>query len=234
MEPVNRWQPVTDFYKEQQAAQTIDPEAERQEILREIPVPAKKPLRTAEKAPIGIRVFNWYLFCRAGFYLLLLFVIASFPHAGITNWLVTTVERSVPGHASRERAERRQEILRQYGMNPDTMESGDANSSEDSEEARQESQREFVMVCLFVMAALTTVVAVMWLNRFWRVRWAVMFYAGAFVIKAGVVLFAGWASGVGTQIPADQMPVLVITMAVNSLIFCYLAFWPGVEEWFRE
>ncbi|MGB0065458.1 MAG: hypothetical protein WBP85_13500 [Terracidiphilus sp.] len=234
MEPVNSWQPVTDFYKEQQAAQAIDPEAETREMLREIPVQPKRVSRAEEKAPIGIRVFNWYLFCRAGFYLLLLFVIAAYPQSGVSNWLVTTVEHSLPGHASREQAERQREMLRQYGINPDTLQSADASSSEDSEEARQQRQREFVMVCLFVMAGVTAVVAFMWMTRFWRVRWAAMFYAGAFVVKAGVSLFAGWASGVGTQIPADQVPGLVVALAVNGFIFCYLAFWPGVEEWFKE
>jgi hypothetical protein len=234
VEPQYKWQPVTDFYKEQQATQTIDPEAETQQKLQEIREQAKKTSSVGKKAPIGITVFNWYLVCRASFYVLLLAFLATFPQSDTSKWVVTTLERSVPGHAVRAQEERQRAVFRQYGIDPDTMQSADASALEDSEEAHLNRLREFVMVFLFAMAVMTSVVAFMWWNRSWKVRWFAMAYAGGFCLKAGVNLFAGWASGVGNQMSPSQMSSLVLAIVSNGLIFGYLAFWPGVEEWFKE
>ena len=234
VEPQYKWQPVTDFYKEQQATQTVDPEAETQQRLQEIKEQAKKTTLTEKKAPVMIRFFTWYLFCRAGFYLLLLMSIGSFPQSDASKWLVTTVERSLPFHAEREQRERQREMLRRYGINPDDMSNVNGTTDEDSEEARQNRLREFVMVALLVMTALTLIVAIPWLHRSWKARWGTMFYTGAFVAKAGVRLFAEWASGTAKQLSPSEISSLVLALAANGLIFCYLAFWPGVEEWFKE
>ena len=51
VEPQYKWQPVTDFYKEQQATQTVDPAAETQQKLQEIQEEAKKTSRVEKKGP---------------------------------------------------------------------------------------------------------------------------------------------------------------------------------------
>lgn len=240
-EPISKWQPVTDFYKEQQAAQPVDPEADRLEKLREIQEQAKKST-WEKKAPFGVRVVTWYLFCRAGLFLLLLTVLAILPQSSVSTWLVNSVERSLPYHA--ERAQRAQEqarqrqMLEQYGINPDTMQSDDPSTLRESEQARedkfQQQKREFVTVALLLLTVLTSVVAFMWWNRSWKIRWVTMFYAGGFVAKSAVYLFAGWASGVGSRMSPVELSSYLISLAVNSAIFCYLAFSYGVEEWFKE
>jgi hypothetical protein len=59
-----------------------------------------------------------------------------------------------------------------------------------------------------------------------------MFISGATAVRAGFVLFALGALGVHILIPPEIMSAIVFTMGVNILIFCYLAFGTGVEEWF--
>jgi len=91
-----------------------------------------------------------------------------------------------------------------------------------------------VMVYLLVLLGLTTWVGFMWWNHSWKVRWVTMFYSGALVAKAVINYIAGAASGVGSQIAPAAMPLLMLTIAINGFIFLYLAFWPGVAQWFEE
>ena len=74
----------------------------------------------------------------------------------------------------------------------------------------------------------------MWLFGSWKIRWVTMFYAGAFVVKAGISYFAGLASGVGSRLPAGETPILLLSLALNTFIFLYLAFWPDVKAHFEE
>lgn len=233
VEPVYKWHPVTEEYKNLQA-QSADFEAETQQKLRELQEQAAKPVWVEKKAPIGIRVFTWYLFCRAGFYALLFTILGVFPQSAPSTWMVTNLGHfmRLPGAAARERAAKQREFLREHGIDPDAMPG--AVAGQDSEEASQQRQREEMMVYFFILAVLTTVVGLMWWNHSWKIRWVAMFYSGAFVAKAGVGLFAGWASGVGTQLAPDEMSALMLAIAVNGFIFCYLAFWPEVQEWFED
>ena len=233
VEPVYKWEPITDEYKTQ-APQPADIEAESQLKLREIHEEAKKNVWVEKKAPIGIRVFTWYLFCRAGIYALLLAFLASFPQSGTSTWLVGSMGHFLPGTAARERiAKQREQMKKQaeaYGYTlPD-----DATADQETPEQRAQDERQEVMVYLLIAAVITAVVGFMWWNHSWKIRWITMFYAGAMVARAGVYFFAGWASGMGSQIPPEVMPTLLLAIALNGLIFCYLAFWPDVKEWFEE
>lgn len=234
MDPQYKWQPVTDFYKEQQATQTVDPAAETQQKLQEIQEQAKKTSRVERKAPLLITIYGWYLICRVGFFLLLLLIIASLPQADFAKHLVASIERNLPYHSVREQQEQQREMLRRYGYNPDAAYNPDGTPNDDSPDARYDRLRKFAMVALFFLAGMTSVVAFMWWNRSWKIRWVAMFYAGAFLAKAAAGLLAGWASGVGSGLSPIQMSYLVVALAWNGFVFCYLAFWPGVEEWFKE
>jgi len=232
VEPTYKWHPVTDFYKEQQAAQPIDAEAEIQQKLHEVREAAKKTGWAEKKAPIGIRVFTWYLFCRVGIFALLLAILAVLPQSSTSAWLVGNLKHQLPGAAARERAaKQREEFKKQAEAQGYTLPDYIVDEEKSPEQLAQE-QREFVMVYLFLMTVLTSVVGFMWWNRSWKVRWAAMFYAGAFVAKAAVGLFAGWASGVGNRLTPSESSALVIALGVNGFIFCYLAFWPEVGKWF--
>ena len=235
MEPVYKWEPVTDEYKTEAGepvyAETI--EAETQQKLRELHEEAKKNVWVEKKAPFGIRVFTWYLFCRAGFYALLLTLLAAFPQAGASTWLVGNLAHFLPGAAAREQAaKQREEIKKDFETQGYTLPDDDPDDQETPEQIAQDQRME-VMVFLLISAVITAVVGFMWWNHSWKVRWIAMFYAGAMVAKTGVDFFAGWASGVGTQLPPGEMPALMFAIALNGFIFCYLAFWPGVKEWFE-
>ncbi len=242
MEPVYKWEPITDEYKSQsetKATSEADIEAENRQKLEEFYATATRQKWVEKKAPIGIRVFTWYLFCRAGFYALLLAILGVFPQSAPSNWMVANLGHfmRIPGQAQREEAARERAAMRAAGIDPDSMQQagGDANAGDASaEKSPDQMQRESIMIYLFILAAATTVVGFMWWNHSWKVRWVAMFYAGGMVAKTGVGLFAGWASGAGVRMPPAAMQTLTVAMGVNLLIFCYLAFWPGVTEWFEE
>lgn len=234
VDPVKKWQPVTDFYKEQQAAQPVDPEAERQQKLREIHEQVKRTGWREKKAPIGIRVLTWYLFLSAGFYTLLLIFLAVFPHTSVATWVVSNIAHSLPGAAAREQADQeREELRKEAALRGYTLPDYIVGEEKTPEQIAQE-QREFVMVYSLIVAVLTSVVGFMWLNRSWKVRWVAMFYAGARVAKAGVAFLAIGVSGANIHLPPEVVSAAALGIGVNILIFCYLAFWPGVEEWFKE
>lgn len=235
MEPVYKWEPVTDQYKteaeEPVALEAI--EAESQQKLREIHEEAKKNIWVDKKAPIGIRVFTWYLFCRAGFYALLLSMLAVFPQSGASTWLVGNLGHFLPGAAAREQAAKQKEEFRKDMAAQGIQLPDDDAADQQTPEQMAQVQREEVMVFLLISTVITAVVGFMWWNHSWKVRWVAMFYAGAFVAKAGLGLFAGWASGMGNRIEPEQIPLLIVAIALNGFVFCYLAFWPGVKEWFE-
>ncbi len=233
MEPVYKWEPITDEYKSQ-APQPADIEAESQQKLREIHEEAKKNVWVEKKAPIGIRVFTWYLFLRAGIYALLLAFLAVFPQSGPSAWLVSNLGHALPGTAARERAaEQREQMQKEFAAHGYTL-PDDATADQESPEQMAQDERQEVTIYLLFAAVVTAVVGFMWWNRSWKVRWITMFYSGAMVAKAGVFLFAAWASGMGSQIPPEVMPTLLFAIALNGFVFCYLAFWPDVKEWFEE
>jgi cation transport ATPase len=235
MEPVYKWEPVTEEYKAQ-AAESVNLEtieAENQQKLRELHEAAASQKRWVEKkAPIGIRVFTWYLFGRAGFYLLLMCILAAFPQSSASTWLVGSLGHLLPGAAAHEEAAKQNEEMRKDAEAQGIQLPDDA-ADEQSPEQSAQNQREVVMVFLLFSAIMTGVVGFMWWNHSWKVRWIAMFYAGAYVAKAAIGFFAGLASGVGSEIEPGQMPMLMAAIAVNGLVFCYLAFWPGVKEWFE-
>jgi pilus assembly protein TadC len=235
MEPVYKWEPVTDLYKTEAAesvtSETI--EAESQQKLQELHEAAKKKVWIEKKAPIGIRIFTWYLFGRAGFYFILLSVLAVFPQSGASTWLVGSMVHFLPGAAAREQAaKQREEIKKEFEDQGYTLPDDDPADQESPEQMAQE-QREFVMVYLVISAVLTSVVGFMWWNHSWKIRWITMFYAGAFVAKAAIGYFSAVASGMTGAIDTAQMPLLMASIAVNGFVFCYLAFWPDVKEWFE-
>jgi len=232
-EPVYRWQPVTDVYKEE-AAKSPDIESANQQKREELTKEKEKQIAPEKKAPLGIRVFTWYYFCRAGFYALLLLLLASFPHSEFSARLFDDVANFLHMPGSKSEVEKRrkaiEDVYQAHGYQvPDNVLKEEAGQELDTESMHNE-----VMIYLLLVLALTTWVGFMWWNRSWKVRWVTMFYSGALVAKAGINFVAGAASGVGSQIPPAVLPFLLLTIGLNGFVFLYLAFWPGVKQWFEE
>jgi hypothetical protein len=87
---------------------------------------------------------------------------------------------------------------------------------------------------MLVTAGFSVVVGVLWLLRSWKIRWVTMAYAGGMVVRTAIHYFAGAASGVGSELTGSQATFVLFACAVNSIIFCYLAFYPGVKEAFEK
>ncbi|HVU48767.1 MAG TPA: hypothetical protein VHD85_21750 [Terracidiphilus sp.] len=87
---------------------------------------------------------------------------------------------------------------------------------------------------LAATAILSVVVGGMWLARYWRIRWITMFYAGASAARTLIYVVTGAAGGLTGVITPEQKQAMLAGCAVNILIFCYLAFYPGVEQAFED
>lgn len=228
-EPVYRWEPVTDLYKEQ-APKTADIEAESQQKLQELHESNRRKPRTEAKAPLGIRIFTWYYFGRSAICLLLLFILTTFPKSSASMWLSDSISSflHVPGSKSQQEARRKEieKMANDYAVPEDAIAAGEPAFS-------PETMLNIVTVYLVFNVVTAAVVGFMWWNRSWKVRWVTMFYAGALVAKVTVNIIAGIASGGGPGITSSQTSMLVLTLGLNALIFLYLAFWPGVEQCFE-
>ena len=73
-----------------------------------------------------------------------------------------------------------------------------------------------------------------WWSRDWRARWYAMFMSGASVAETAANLFGSWAAGQPIPLTGPQQAALALTMALNLLICCYLAFYPGMAQAFDE
>ena len=234
MEPVNLWKPITDEYKAQ-AELPAQVQAENQQMLDQVRQLKPEKVWTEKKAPLGIRVFTWYLFCRTGFYALLLFILASFPQTGVSTWLVANLGNflHMPYSASGEDAARAREMGREDGASgyasPDSL-----AADQEANAPNADPQRNAVMLYLLIFMVSTAVVAAMWWTRYWKVRWVAMFYAGAFVARTAISYFASVAAGESIQLSPEEASSLLAGIAANGFVFCYLAFWPEVKEWFEE
>jgi hypothetical protein len=86
----------------------------------------------------------------------------------------------------------------------------------------------------FAGAILYAVVGWCWLRRDWLIRWVTMFLAGATAARTLVLFFAAQASGVHSTRTDSQHAALVVSTAINLFICAYLAFYPGINQVFKE
>jgi hypothetical protein len=106
---------------------------------------------------------------------------------------------------------------------------------------------------LLVVAGLSLIVGILWLVRWWVIRWVTMCYAGGMVLRVAIRYFAGAAAGVHTGplgseaysagafsglamgFSSDEITALLFfSCAINLIIFGYLAFYPGVKQAFER
>jgi hypothetical protein len=230
-EPVNRWKPATDFYKEQ-AAQSAAAEVENEQKLKELHEANLRKPWTQGKAPLGIRIFTWYYFGSAGFSALLLLVLASVPHSDFSNQLFDTLSNSLqlPGSKS-EAAARRKALQEEFPNAPNEF--LDKMEKEEAPAVDTQTMHNLVMILLLVFMGLNALMGFGWWIRWWFVRWATMFRSGATVAKIAIAFVARSVAGPSPPIPASAIPLLILAIGVNGIIFLYLAFGQGVKQWFE-
>jgi hypothetical protein len=84
------------------------------------------------------------------------------------------------------------------------------------------------------LAILYGVIGWRWISRDWRARWGAMFISGATAAKIAVDLVADRAAGSPTPITPLQQQAIFLAIVWNLLVCCYLAFYPGMSEAFKE
>jgi hypothetical protein len=86
----------------------------------------------------------------------------------------------------------------------------------------------------YVLAILYAMIGWRWITRDWRARWAAMFMSGATAAKIAIGLFADRAAGNPTPISPTHQQAIVLAILWNLLVCCYLAFYPGMTQAFKE
>lgn len=86
----------------------------------------------------------------------------------------------------------------------------------------------------YITALIYGVMAWRWHSRDWKVRWAAMFVSGATAAKMLANFAADRAAGMPTPMTQSEIAGLFIGVGVNLLICAYLAFYPGMEQAFKE
>lgn len=100
--------------------------------------------------------------------------------------------------------------------------------------AQREVFLSVVAVGFAAVGVISLAVAVMWLVRYWRIRWITMFYAAAMLARTGIYFLSDKAAGLTTPLTDMQRQQLFLVCAANLLLLCYLAFYPGVAQEFEE
>ena len=232
-ELVYTWKPATDEY---QAAQ-VDPEAELKKGLEELRKNSTPEPLAEKKAPVAIRLLIWYYFLRAGVYAMLLILISVLPQWSASIWLQENLGSflRLPTSSSKQMEEERKQIeadaaARGYQINLTQDEEKELQAQEQEADA---NAKDMVKVYLAFSTVVSAWVGFMWWNHSWKIRWITMFYAGAFVAKALLNGVLAFSLGVGTGQTSAEASSMLLMVAVNGIIFCYLAFWPGVEQHFE-
>jgi hypothetical protein len=83
----------------------------------------------------------------------------------------------------------------------------------------------------FVMAMASASVGVMWMVRFRPVRWVTLCYAGGSLMRCAYYFLYNQGAAALTL---RQTQVWLALSAIDALIFCYVAFYAGIERVFDE
>ena len=209
---LTHWKPVTDIYQQHAAA---PPLAQVIEIPRQAVVEAKKASKPLSNVPRSIYVFAAIYFLQGLVFFFLAAIIIAASNSAFSNWIVMQSPAIIPFAIGNG-------LPREFAT--------------------------LIAEALIVMGVFSIVITVMWIVRFWWIRWVAMCYAGGMVARECIYYFAGVASGVGggytsvtgaalgmgTGYTPEQRFILTIECAMNLLIFCYLAFYPGVKLAFEK
>ncbi|HUA91783.1 MAG TPA: hypothetical protein VL991_04405 [Terracidiphilus sp.] len=82
----------------------------------------------------------------------------------------------------------------------------------------------------FVLAMISASIGVMWMARFRPVRWLTLSCAGAELVRCAYCFLHGQ----GAVLTPLQTRIWLAVSAIDLMIFCYVAFYAGVERVFGE
>ena len=93
--------------------------------------------------------------------------------------------------------------------------------------------REVLLLVYLGVGVPSVVIGGMFLALYWRVRWAVICMSGYTLSRIFIVIAV---NQVGSSVPLSggQQYYLFVNAVVNLLIFCYMAFYPGVAQAFEK
>jgi hypothetical protein len=96
------------------------------------------------------------------------------------------------------------------------------------------SRRASPEAVFYILALMYGLVAFRWLRRDWKARWVTMFLAGANAATVLVNLAANHAAGDPIPMATATEGALIAGALFNLLACAYLAFWPGMDQAFKE
>lgn len=85
----------------------------------------------------------------------------------------------------------------------------------------------------FIFAGLYGLIGWRLLMRDWRARWAAMFFHGAIAARTIILIAADRAAG-DPIIPSQLAEFLLLSSVINIIICLFLAFYPGMDQTFKE
>lgn len=86
----------------------------------------------------------------------------------------------------------------------------------------------------YIQTLLYGLLAWRWFRRDWRARWFAMFMSGYYAVRSLILLVALESVAGKLEVFPVLRNLLVISIVLNGLICAYLAFYPGMEEAFKE
>jgi hypothetical protein len=165
--------------------------------------------RLERKTPLLITIISWFYLIRGVVFLYCALTLWGAPASDSSAWLVahsTYIFRMLP---------------RMF-----TPMSVDEYGSTDI-------YREVLLLVYLGVGVPSVVIGGMFLALYWRVRWAVICMSGYTLSRIFIVIAV---NQVGSSVPLSggQQYYLFVNAVVNLLIFCYMAFYPGVAQAFEK
>lgn len=158
------------------------------------------------EVPLLIKLFAWYCFLRAGIFLAFALIVGIAADSAVGQYVASHFNPIPP---------------------PPPPEFGMHHSASLLPAIPPEP-------VFYGLAILYGVIGWRWISRDWRARWGAMFVSGATAAKIAVDLVADRAAGNPTPFTPLQQQAIFLAIVWNLLVCCYLAFYPGMSEAFKE
>lgn len=158
------------------------------------------------EVPLLITLFAWYCFVRSGTFVVFALIVGIAPDSPTAQFIASHFNPVPPPRPP------------EYGMHHSTS-------------LLPAIPPEPVFYGLAILYAM---VGWRWIRRDWRARWAAMFFSGATAAKLAINWIADRAAGSASPPIPTQDQAIAVVIVWNVLVCCYLAFYPGMSEAFKE